>query len=582
MRDSPGSPGDAELRGGRRRWAVVLGACAIAHFALPGTLVHAAPASYPILAWHDEFDGAAIDPTRWTFDLGTGAEIGLQGWGNRELQHYTSRPTNVAVRDGHLLISAHAERFAGSSYTSARLKTQGLFSQTGGRFEVRAALPIGRGLWPAIWMMPEHDPYGGWAASGEIDIMEARGQQPHRIEGTIHYGGPWPDNTSSGGVYFFPQGQSIAGFNTYALEWDVEPVPEIRWYVNDVLYSRKTSWWSSGGAHPAPFDQPFHLILNLAVGGNYVGSPDASTPFPATMQVDFVRAYRAQVGGAVIDVAEGSRRQAEVGYARIGSVESVTKTGAGRLVFDVANEHAGPTVVRQGRLEIAHGDALQASPTVIEAGGTLGLSPGVSLQVPALTLAGGLVDLGTGRIRIGPSDVSPETALREALAAGRAGGEWDGITGIMSSAARQGPAGFAAGYRVDPVDHSALVAWTSLGDADLDGSVTTADVNALLTSGLLNSGMSGASWSQGDFDYDGFVTTADLNAMLTTGRLNAGIASPDANYPMAGVPEPSSAWPALLGLTGGGVAWRLRTNVRTRRGGRRSLPGAHRGSREPG
>ena len=156
-----------------------------------------AAANYPYMSWQDEFDGTSVESARWAFDIGTGTQYGLTGWGNNELQYYTNRSQNASVSNGTLKITALKENYGGQSYTSARLKTQGLFSQAGGRFEIRAALPTGQGFWPAIWMMPASDTYGGWAASGEIDIMEARGQQPDRVNGAIHYGGSWPNNTWS-------------------------------------------------------------------------------------------------------------------------------------------------------------------------------------------------------------------------------------------------------------------------------------------------------------------------------------------------------------------------------------------------
>ena len=265
----------------------------VAIAAYAATSVCGAPADYPSLTWQDNFDGTSIDASRWAFDLGTGSQYGLTGWGNNELQYYTDRTQNASVSGGLLRITARKESFGGMAYTSARLKTQGLFAQAGGRFEMRAALPTGQGIWPAFWMLPAGDAYGTWAASGEIDILEARGQQPDRVTGALHYGGSWPANTYTSGTYVMPSGQTISGFHTYAVEWDTAVNPAIRWYVDDVLYATQTSWWSSGGAYPAPFDKPFYMLLNLAVGGDFVGDPNVTTPFPAEMQVDYVRAFSA-------------------------------------------------------------------------------------------------------------------------------------------------------------------------------------------------------------------------------------------------------------------------------------------------
>ena len=353
-----------------------------------------AASSYPYISWQDEFDGTAIDPGRWTHDIGTGSQHGLDGWGNNELQYYTDRTQNSFVGNGMLTIRAQAESYGGKSYTSARLKTQGLFSQMGGRFEMRAALPTGQGFWPAFWMLPETDTYGGWAASGEIDIMEARGQQPDRVAGAIHYGGGWPSNIWSESVRRLPAGQTIADFHTYALEWDVSPSPALRWYVDDVLYATKTNWWSSGGAYPAPFDKPFSMLLNVAVGGNYVGPPNASTTFPSQMLVDYVRVSTAAPPAITFNVASGSQTQAAGGHARIAAASSVTKTGAGTVVFDAVNTYTAPTSVDAGTLRVANAQGLSASPITVNAGATLAITATSSTGLAGVTLDfGGVVAL---------------------------------------------------------------------------------------------------------------------------------------------------------------------------------------------
>jgi beta-glucanase (GH16 family) len=153
-------------------------------------------------------------------------------------------------------------------------------------------------------MMPQSEKYGGWPSSGEIDVMEARGQEPAKVLGTLHFGSRWPANTHDGNDHVLPRNGTIADFHVYALEW--EP-GEFRWYVDDQLYSTKSFWWSSGKAHqgkgqnpagendlnpwPAPFDQPFYLVMNVAVGGKFLGNPDQTTVFPVEMQVDYVRVY---------------------------------------------------------------------------------------------------------------------------------------------------------------------------------------------------------------------------------------------------------------------------------------------------
>ncbi|WP_378912730.1 family 16 glycosylhydrolase [Metabacillus iocasae] len=244
--------------------------------------------------WGDEFNDGQIDSSKWTFDLTNGHSVGLPGWGNNELQYYTNRVENVREEDGNLVIEARKEEYEGFGYTSARIKTKGLFSKKYGKFEIRASAPTGKGYWPAIWMLPEKNVYGGWAASGEIDIMEGWGSKPHTIAGTIHYGQEWPNNGYSGAEYELKDGKTIEDFHTYAIEW--EP-GEIRWYVDGELYSTKNDWYSqspgqpANNAYPAPFDEEFHLIMNLAVGGNFDGNPDENTMFPKSMKIDYVRVY---------------------------------------------------------------------------------------------------------------------------------------------------------------------------------------------------------------------------------------------------------------------------------------------------
>lgn len=231
------------------------------------------------MVWNDEFSGSLIDTTRWSFDLGTGAPE-LTGWGNNELQYYTSNPANVSIVNGKLCITAIKESYQGSAYTSARIHTKLKGDWTYGRFEIRAKLPKGKGIWPAIWMLPTDNFYGSWAASGEIDIMELLGHEPAKIHGTIHFGSTWPDNQSSTGTYTLPEGDFSDDFHIFSIEWDTEG---IAWYVDLIRYSVKP--------HKQPFDKRFYLILNLAVGGNWPGNPDGSTVFPACMEVDYVRVY---------------------------------------------------------------------------------------------------------------------------------------------------------------------------------------------------------------------------------------------------------------------------------------------------
>ena len=271
------------------------------------------------LVWSDEFDGTEIDKTKWDFDRGTGTyspdgKQWLPGFGNNELEFYTPRAENAFVKDGMLHIRAIKEDYKGAAYTSAKMKTRKndrspLFNKLYGRFEMRAKLPLGKGIWPAFWLLPQDEKFGGWAASGEIDILEARGQKPTEVLGTLHYGGSWPVNTHTGKDYTLPDNGTIADFHVYAVEW--EP-GEIRWLVDGKLYQTQNFWWSCSDKDgpkgvnpvneaelnpwPAPFDHPYYIILNLAVGGQFLGNPDKTTPFPAEMVVDYVRVYE-KVGG---------------------------------------------------------------------------------------------------------------------------------------------------------------------------------------------------------------------------------------------------------------------------------------------
>lgn len=240
------------------------------------------------LVWADEFNDTQLDPEVWFFESGDGSQYGIPGWGNNEQQYYL--PNNASLENGLLTIEARAELTNGFNYNSARINTRDRFAFRYGRIEARIRLPGGQGLWPAFWLLPQDDAYGTWAASGEIDIMEAinlGGAGGNDVHGTIHYGGEWPNNSFSGEHYTVPA-DATSEFHTYAIEWDAT---EIRWYVDGVLYAMRNSWFSSGGAFPAPFDQPFYILLNVAVGGNWPGNPDGNTVFPVTMEVDWVRVY---------------------------------------------------------------------------------------------------------------------------------------------------------------------------------------------------------------------------------------------------------------------------------------------------
>jgi beta-glucanase (GH16 family) len=241
------------------------------------------------LVWNDEFNSGPIDLSKWEY------EVNGKGGGNNELQYYTDRQENSYIEDGKLVIQALSETYTGPDgerdYTSARLRTRNKGDWKYGRFEIRAQLPSGQGLWPAIWMLPTDWVYGGWPASGEIDIMELLGHEPWKVYGTIHYGGPG-DHQYTGVQYNLTAGLFSNSFHEFTIEWDAD---EIRWYVDDILYGTKNEWYSTGQTYPAPFDQRFHLLLNVAVGGNWPGSPDQSTLFPQRMTVDYVRVFKRKI-----------------------------------------------------------------------------------------------------------------------------------------------------------------------------------------------------------------------------------------------------------------------------------------------
>ena len=240
------------------------------------------------LVWSDEFDAAQLDPESWFFEEADGSQYGIPGWGNNELQWYL--PDSAQLENGNLVITARNEVSNGKNYTSARINTRDRFALRYGRIEARMKLPGGQGIWPAFWMLPQDDVYGTWAASGEIDVMEAvnlGASGGNTVHGTLHYGGEWPNNASSGSSYVVAT-DATAEFHIYAFEWDAT---EMRWYVDDVLFAMQNSWSSTAAPFPAPFDERFYILLNVAVGGNWPGAPDAATVFPVTMEVDYVRVY---------------------------------------------------------------------------------------------------------------------------------------------------------------------------------------------------------------------------------------------------------------------------------------------------
>jgi beta-glucanase (GH16 family) len=242
------------------------------------------------LTWSDEFssaNGSAPDSSKWTYDLGGG------GWGNQERQSYTSRPQNVQIQKGNLVITALQENYTGTdgiarNYTSARLKTQNLFTQSYGRFEARIKIPRGQGIWPAFWMLGNDITQNGWPTCGEIDIMENIGREAGTIHGSLHGPSSVAHTSDLTLTVSLPAGQNYSDdFHIYAIEWEPGTV---RFYVDSNNYATFTqAQWPLGGQWV--FDHPFFIITNVAVGGVWPGSPDATTQFPQQMLVDYVRVY---------------------------------------------------------------------------------------------------------------------------------------------------------------------------------------------------------------------------------------------------------------------------------------------------
>lgn len=229
----------------------------------------------------DEFNtDGALNNALWTFDIGTGEN----GWGNNELQYYTDRPENIKIEDGMLHIIARQESFEGANFTSARIKTQGLFEQQYGRFEARIQLPWGQGIWPAFWLLGNDCEQNTWPLCGEIDIMEYRGQEPTKVHGSIH-GPGYSAGQAVTKSFTLENDRFDTGFHVFGIEWGPD---FINFYVDDALYNRITPQDVPG---EWVFDHPFYIIMNVAVGGSFVGSPNAETQFPQTMLVDYIRVY---------------------------------------------------------------------------------------------------------------------------------------------------------------------------------------------------------------------------------------------------------------------------------------------------
>jgi beta-glucanase (GH16 family) len=270
-----------------------LSACAAAQTAVPQTASSSSPW---ILTWSDEFNqpkGSPVDASKWM------RESGGDGWGNEELEYYTARPENAHQQDGNLVIKVLQEKYTGAdgvtrNYTSARLKTLGKFAQAYGRFEARIKIPRGQGIWPAFWMLGDNVKRVPWPDSGEIDIMENIGREPAKVYGTIH-GPGYSGKKSLGASFSLTPAQPFADdFHIYAVEWEPSA---IRFYVDDRLYETRTPKDLPAGTKWV-YNHPFFILLNVAVGGFWPGSPDASSVFPQEMLVDYVRVYRKAASAA--------------------------------------------------------------------------------------------------------------------------------------------------------------------------------------------------------------------------------------------------------------------------------------------
>ena len=234
------------------------------------------------LAWSDEFSSKTLNTGNWIY------ETGGSGWGNNELEYYTSSLNNSFLTGGYLVIEARKETMSSNNYTSARIKTEDKMTFTYGRIDIRAKLPKGQGLWPAIWMLGNNisQPGYGWPACGEIDIMELLGKDPQKVYGTVHWGIAGQASTHIGGNYSVTTGDFSSSFNVFSLQWDAS---KLTFLVDDIacFIANKADIGPN-----YPFDKPFFFIMNVAVGGNWPGSPNSSTSFPQRMIVDYVRVFQ--------------------------------------------------------------------------------------------------------------------------------------------------------------------------------------------------------------------------------------------------------------------------------------------------
>lgn len=243
---------------------------------------YSTPTSYPgyTLAWADEFNGTNVDPASWTFEQGAG------GWGNNELQNYTGRVENAFVSAGNLIIEARAESYGGNNYTSARMISKNKKIFKFGRIDIRAKLPKGKGIWPALWMLGNNIDAVSWPACGEIDIMEFLGHETNKVYGTMHWATSGNGHNSKGSNKVLAAGGYDQAFHVYSLIWQQDTMKIL---VDDQQYLQVLKSDVNG---TYPFNADFFFIFNIAVGGNWPGSPDATTVFPQRMAVDYIRVFQ--------------------------------------------------------------------------------------------------------------------------------------------------------------------------------------------------------------------------------------------------------------------------------------------------
>jgi len=243
------------------------------------------PLTYPgyTLAWNDEFSGTTLDLTAWNQEIGNGSG----GWGNHELEYYTNSLKNTFLSNGNLIIEARNEALVGYNYSSGRMTTQNKKNFKFGRIDIRAKLPVGKGIWPALWMLGANITSVSWPACGEIDIMELIGTYPGRVFGTMHWKNAAGTHASKGEPFNLPSGDFSQQFHVYSIVWAQDI---IKWYVDDQLGLTVTL--ADAGAANYPFNADQFFLFNVAVGGDWPGSPDATTPFPQRMFVDYVRVFQ--------------------------------------------------------------------------------------------------------------------------------------------------------------------------------------------------------------------------------------------------------------------------------------------------